>query len=101
MASLDEIGRLRRVTDLAEDDTTYTDSVLGGMIDDLTFDVAAAQVWQEKAAAYASMVDVTESGSTRRFSGLVDNALKMSARLQPDPADETRGRSFTVGIERA
>lgn len=101
MASEADVARLRRMTDLAEDDAVYTDSVLGGMIDDLGFESAAASVWREKAAGYAGLVDTSESGSTRRLSQLHAQALAMGAALGPVEAGPAAGGgSFTVEIER-
>lgn len=100
MASIDDVAKLRRMTALEAADPVYTDSLLGGMIDDLGFEAAAAQVWSEKAAAAATLVDTTESGSTRRLSQLQEHALKMRQQFAPDPTDDTAGRSFTVGVER-
>lgn len=101
MASLDEVARLRRLTDVAEDDETYTSDLLGQLIDDLGMETAAGTVWREKAAKYAGLVDVTESGSSRRLSQLYDQALRVGQTFTPDPEDDTRGRSFTVEVERA
>ncbi|MEH1098196.1 hypothetical protein [Micromonospora sp. CPCC 205561] len=89
------------MTDLTEADETYTSDLLGLMIDDLGMEMAAAQVWREKAAKYAGLVDVTESGSSRRLSQLYDQALSVGNSFVPDPTDDTRGRSFTVDVERA
>lgn len=38
---------------------------------------AAAMVWQQKASASATLVDVSESGSSRKLSDLHKNALAM------------------------
>jgi hypothetical protein len=39
--------------------------------------VVARDVWTEKAAAYADLVDVTEGGSTRKMGDLHEQALNM------------------------
>jgi hypothetical protein len=98
MATDAQIDRMRRVTALTEDDETYTDSLLGGMIDDLGFEAAAAQVWREKAAGVAAMVDTTESGSSRRLSQLRDAYEAMAGTVAPPAV--TGKRSYTVEIER-
>lgn len=101
MASESEVFRLRRMTDVDDGDTTYTYEVLAQYIDDLgSLEAAAGAVWTEKAASAAALVDVTESGSSRRLSQLADQALKMRNHFTPDPDDDTRGSSFTVGVER-
>jgi hypothetical protein len=98
MADADTIARFRRVTALEDDDAVYTDAVIDGMIEDLGFEAAAAAVWREKAASYASLVDTTESGSSRRLSQLWSQALGMATGV--DPVVETSGGSYTVEIER-
>lgn len=99
MADEAQLVSLRRLTALEEDDVTYTDSVLGGMIDQLGFETAAATIWREKAAAAAGLVDITESGSSRRLSGLAGAYLNMARAVMPE-ATGTEGQSFTVEIER-
>lgn len=101
MATDAELARFRRMTDLESDDETYSDTLLDGMIEDLGFAGAAGQVWREKAASAATLVDTTESGSSRRLSGLKDAYLKMATSVDPaDPIPTTAGRSFTVEIDR-
>lgn len=100
MATEDQIARLRRLTDLATDDEVYTDELLGGMIDDLGLDAAVTALWREKAASYAGMVDITESGSTRRLSQLHEQAMKMAGGIDTTDEGSTTGGSFTVEIER-
>ena len=76
MASLDEIAVLRRLTSTEPDD--YPDDLLNDLIDSNgSVDAAAAQVWRELAAEYATMVDITESGSTRKLSDLHGHAQAM------------------------
>lgn len=101
MATDDQIASLRRATALEADDPAYTDTLLGGLFDDLGLAAAAAQVWQEKAASYAGLVDTTESGSTRRLSQLHEQAMKMRDALAEE-TDTTlpATASFVVQIER-
>jgi hypothetical protein len=97
MASEDEIATLRRMTALDPADPVYTDSLLGGMIDDLGMQAAAAQIWHEKAAAAAGLVDTSESGSSRSLSQLRTGYLDMASAVNPDPVT---GGSFTIEIDR-
>jgi hypothetical protein len=69
------------------------------MIEDLGFEAAAAAVWQEKAASVAGLVDVTESGSSRRLSQLKDAYLAMGTAVG-GVVQESTGGTFTVEIER-
>lgn len=99
MASQETIDRLRRMTDLAADDPFYTDELLSDMIDELDLDGASRQIWREKAASVSSLVDITESGSSRSLSQLRKAYLEMAG----DDAEEDTGvgqGSFTIGIER-
>ena len=100
MATDAEIATLRRMTALTDQDETYTDSLLGGLIDDLGFNSAAAQVWKERAAGAAGLVDITESGSSRSLSQLAKSYLSMASAITPAEEPTTTGRSFTVGVDR-
>ncbi len=97
MADEATIARFRRMTGLEPDDAVYTDAVIDGMIEDLGFEAAAATVWREKAASVADLVDITESGSSRRLSQLREAYLGMGTAVDPIP--EGSG-SYTVEIER-
>lgn len=103
MATEEQVMSLRRATDVTADDETYTYELLSRMLDDLgTVPAAAAAIWGERAAAYAGVVDTTESGSTRRLSQLHTQALAMQ-RFWGGPeesTDDTGGTSFTVGVDR-
>jgi hypothetical protein len=87
------------MTALEADDTTYTDSLVGGMIDDLGMEAAVKQIWTEKAAGVAGLVDITESGSSRSLSKLRDAYLGMASSVGTSDTATTKG-SFTVGITR-
>lgn len=99
MASVTDIASLRRATALDPADPVYTDSLLGGMIDDLGFDTAAATVWREKAAAVAGMVDTTESGSSRALSQLRKGYMEMASAAKPE-SEAVGSGSYTVAVER-
>lgn len=78
MATLVEIATLRRLTNQTDDTEGYTDDLLNELIDNTgSVDAAAAQVWRELAAEYATMVDITESGSARKLSDLQTHAHAM------------------------
>jgi hypothetical protein len=101
MATETELARFRRMTDLDPEDTTYSDALLDGLIEDLGFAAAAAQVWREKAARAAALVDTTESGSSRRFSSLKDSYLAMAKTIDPgEPVLTDSAGTYTVEIER-
>lgn len=100
MATATEVATLRRMTALDPDDPVYTESLLGGMIDDLGIDAATKQIWREKAAAVAGLVDITESGSSRALSGLRKGYLEMASAGETETTATDAKRSFTVEIER-
>lgn len=93
------IARFRRMTALDVEDPIYTDAIIGGMIDDLGFETAAASVWREKAASVAGLVDTTESGSSRRLSQLREAYIAMGGVVNP-VTEVTTGGTYTVEIER-
>lgn len=98
MATDMQILQLRRMTALTEDDEVYVDSLLGGLIDDLGMEPAVAQIWREKAAAAAGLVDTTESGSSRALGQLRKGYLEMAQAAVPETP--TVERSYTIPIER-
>lgn len=57
----------------------YPDTLLSNMIDSVDGDLnrAAAQGWGYIAAGYTTLVNVTESGSTRNLGDLYKNAMAM------------------------
>lgn len=69
----------------------------------LNVDRAAAHVWRTKAANYAELVNVSESGSSRSLGDLQKNALSMAAQFDAKLAEvvaEGRRRSRTRAIVR-
>lgn len=62
------------------DDTNgWTDEKIGDFIDATSsLNLAASNIWSSKASKFSNMVDITESGSSRKMSGLLDNALKLA-----------------------
>lgn len=101
MADDATIASFRRATAVEADDPIYTDELVGGMIDDLGFEAAAATVWREKAASVAGLVDTTESSSSRALSKLREAYLGMASAVNPtDPEVVATGAPFTVEAER-
>ncbi len=87
MATMEEIADLRlKVAEL--DDTTFNDVALSSIIDQVSDSggeyilLAAAMVWEQKAALLASLVDTSESGSSRKMGDLYKNALAMQSRYE-------------------
>ena len=87
MATADQIAAFRLLIGEPQDVEPYTDVELGARIDaalatSTSSDALAYEVWTEKAAKWAQMVDVSEGGSSRKMSDLIDNALKMARMFQ-------------------
>jgi hypothetical protein len=81
MATAAEVLRLRRMIDEPSTDT-YSDSDLSTFLDaSENIDLAAADLWLEKAASLARLVNVSESGSSRSLSDLHKNALLMASNF--------------------
>lgn len=102
MASADELAALRRAADVTPDDDVYTDALLDSLIDTYgSVAGAASAIWREKAAAYAEMVDTTESGSSRKLSDLHKNALEIAAGFaNVDPVVLPSRAAYTIPVER-
>ncbi len=79
MASAEQIAELRRKIS-EPDEATYTDANLNTQIDDASGDIdsVAVEIWEEKAATYAELVDISEAGSSRKNGQLYKNALDMA-----------------------
>lgn len=81
-ADLSDVAMLRRLTDELTD-SNFGDAFLADLLASNGGDVnkTASAVWSMKAAASAGLVDVTESGSSRKLSDVSANALAMSKYL--------------------
>jgi hypothetical protein len=65
-----------------------------------TMEAAAAAVWQQKAASYAELVDVSEGTSKRSLSALHKNALNMAdywSRFVTTTVEEAGAPSVRIG----
>jgi hypothetical protein len=91
-------------------DTTLTDEQLKIIMDQnlnedgsVNFNKSAASVWGSKAAEYAGLVNVSESGSSRSLGDLHKNALAMQKSFESKDAAaivEITRRSRTRAIVR-
>jgi hypothetical protein len=78
MATQEEVDRLRRLANYDESDP-YDDEDLALMLDGLgNINFAAARLWNEKAASLTTLVNVSESGSSRSMGDAYKNALAMA-----------------------
>lgn len=106
MATTTQLDELRALTDVLASDPVYTPIVLGALIDEQGMNAAAASVWRRKAASYTSLVDVSESGSSRSMSQLYKNASAQAVSFQTLADAEgvvvpLSGRTRIRSIERA
>ena len=87
MATAEEIAAFRLLISEEKDELPYSDAILGARLDSAASNESlAAQIWREKAATFAGLVSVSESGSSRQLSDLHANALKMAEHfVQADP----------------
>lgn len=99
MATAEQIAALRRL--IAEsDESTYTDQVLSDLIDasDGNLNTVAYEVWTEKAAAAANLVDVTEGGSSRKMGELHEQALNMAEMFRNRALEATTPPTGSTGV---
>lgn len=79
MASPEEIARLRLLVG-EPDSEVYTDEDLDTRIETADSDLnkASYEIWTEKAAAAAELVDISEGGSSRKMGDIYEQALSMA-----------------------
>lgn len=104
MATPDEIAAFRLVIGEPGSEV-YTDQLLSDRLDVAeSTNALAAEVWREKAARYASLVDMQEGTSSRKLSQMYDQASKMAAvysEASGDSGGSSGGhRTTTRPIER-
>lgn len=79
MATAAEVSALRLLIAEPDDSNGWTDEKLSGLLDaGESANTVASGIWTSKAATYASLVDVSESGSSRKLSDMHRQALSMS-----------------------
>ena len=80
MATADQILEVRDYIAEPGIENGWTDDKIGQYIDkENDLYLAASSIWSAKAARYATLVNVAESGSSRSMGSLIDNAIKMAA----------------------
>jgi hypothetical protein len=73
MATPSDVKQLGRIAPTGD----YTDAELLALVDAKTINGAAAELWAAEAKATASLVDTSESGSSRKNSQAHDKAKSM------------------------
>jgi hypothetical protein len=101
MATVEQIALLRRLINQPNDVEPYTDAALNLWIDEAEGDVyaVASQVWREKAAKFAELVDIQEGTSRRSLGDMFEQALEMADGLEPGGGTTMRPGT-TRAIER-
>ena len=100
MAEASDIAQVRRFVQEPDGSNGYTDEILGPLIDAHGVRGAAAVVWEEKAAKWASLVDTKEGSSSRDMSQMYEHALKMRNEFSRGEPEPTMGRTRVHEIER-
>ena len=108
MLTAAELVLLRSMIDEPDASGGWTDERLSDLADvtenpdgTVNLTAVAAAVWDAKAASYATLNDVTESGSSRRLSQTFDQAQKMALHFRGQSAavvaqQETRMQSHRI-----
>lgn len=105
MASQDDINLLL----LMVGPELITQEQLGQILDknEGNFLASAADVWEIRAGRYHTMVNISESGSSREMGKLYENALNMAKYYRgrlgdggDEPPGTVTGTSGTIAIER-
>jgi hypothetical protein len=81
VATSGDITTVRQQTDELTE-TTFSNVVVGALVDELGVAGASAEIWRRKAAKFSSMVNVSEAGASHSFGDLAKNALLMAAEYQ-------------------
>lgn len=104
MADIADVKQLRLM--VAEpDDTTYTDAMLGALLDAYALGTvplarAARDIWYQKAAGYADLVDISEGGSQRKNGDLHKRAMTMAELYQGQADIQDNGLMRATRIAR-
>ena len=112
MATEAEIAYVRQLVHELDPDGEWPDTRIDAFIENsrnadgtANLRVAAADIWGVKASSYSTMVDISESGSSRKMSDLLKNALLLQKSLRdgdetPDIEDPLANRPRTRAIIR-
>lgn len=105
MATPEQIAKLRQLIN-EPDSAEWPDERIAVFVDGSSnLSLAAADAWAVKAGELFLVVDVSESGSSRKLSGAYSNAMKMAAYYrgvgkEEEGADSQVGAPFSIPIVR-
>lgn len=91
MATALEIAELRLNTQIVGDNT-YTDQFLGELIDTYGMTESEHKIWIVKRNQVASLVDISEGGSSRKMSQIFDQYDAIVKGYEDDANGGTAGR---------
>lgn len=105
MATPDQIAQVRRNTNESTQEP-FADDLIWGLIDDLgSVEAASASIWEQKAASYSELVNVSEAGASRALGDLYKNALSMAdrwrAKAEPESTEDAPRRARVTKIVRS
>lgn len=88
---------IQRVRDLTNGAEGFTDEQIGAALDSgATIREFCYDFWTKKATEYSTMVNVSESGSSRNMGDMYKNALAIADRFSPlDPTPQNRGAKIS------
>lgn len=78
MATQEEVTEVRLSSATVDDTATFTDEILGSLIDMYGVKGAIARVWTAKAAQNFDSVDVSEAGARHNLSDAFEHARRMA-----------------------
>jgi hypothetical protein len=104
MATIEDVAQLRLMIG-EPDESTYTDAMLGALLDGyatatIPLSRAARDIWYQKAAGYADLVDISEGGSQRKNGDLHKRALTMADLWAGQVTAEDNGDTRATRISR-
>jgi hypothetical protein len=83
VATAAQIAALRLLIAQPDNVEPYTDAVLGALIDAESNQYTIAyQIWTQKAASVAGLVDISEGGSSRKMGDLYEQSLSMASNMR-------------------
>lgn len=92
MATTEQIAAVRDMIGEPDDTNGWTDDKIAEFIDTTkSLRFAASDIWASKASKFSNLVDISESGSSRKMSGLLDNALKLAKAFRDGELAEDGG----------
>jgi hypothetical protein len=114
VATASEIAYVRELINEPDENGAWSDDRISEFIEQnrnsdgtVNLKLPASDIWGVKAVAFSQLVDVSESGSSRKMSQLFENALKLQKSLKdgaetpPEVVDPLADRPYSRAITRA